>query len=245
MGLRPLAGPRLTPLPAPGALHGQPHAPAEEHHALEGGCPGPGGAVGEGPGGRAAVPGLEEGRSRREDGLQAIPTPTRPPLQRKEVGQHWGPSPAAWRPRSVPGRCPGGWPRHTQGLRGCTCLAPGLTWPLSQTPPQIRPFHQDDFLCSLEHAGPQLTCILKGDWLGLYRWVDTSGGPEAPAAVGAGFPCPPSGTRSQPHPHPRHCLSSPTGSFSSPPTLTAGTGSGAKRWPASWRPCTWRPSVRR
>ncbi|XP_037016640.2 protein DENND6B isoform X4 [Artibeus jamaicensis] len=38
-----------------------------------------------------------------------------------------------------------------------------------KTPPQIRPFHQDDFLCSLEHAGPQLTCILKGDWLGLYR----------------------------------------------------------------------------
>uniref|UniRef100_A0A2K5IT11 UDENN domain-containing protein n=1 Tax=Colobus angolensis palliatus TaxID=336983 RepID=A0A2K5IT11_COLAP len=37
------------------------------------------------------------------------------------------------------------------------------------TPPQIRPFSQDDFLRSLEHAGPQLTCILKGDWLGLYR----------------------------------------------------------------------------
>uniref|UniRef100_A0A7N9CK43 DENN domain containing 6B n=1 Tax=Macaca fascicularis TaxID=9541 RepID=A0A7N9CK43_MACFA len=41
-----------------------------------------------------------------------------------------------------------------------------------KTPPQIRPFSQDDFLRSLEHAGPQLTCILKGDWLGLYRWVD-------------------------------------------------------------------------
>ncbi|XP_058529864.1 protein DENND6B isoform X2 [Ochotona princeps] len=38
-----------------------------------------------------------------------------------------------------------------------------------KTPPQIRPFCQDDFLRSLEHAGPQLTCILKGDWLGLYR----------------------------------------------------------------------------
>ncbi|XP_045867384.1 protein DENND6B isoform X1 [Meles meles] len=38
-----------------------------------------------------------------------------------------------------------------------------------KTPPQIRPFRQDDFLRSLEHAGPQLTCILKGDWLGLYR----------------------------------------------------------------------------
>uniref|UniRef100_A0A8C7AHB9 DENN domain containing 6B n=1 Tax=Neovison vison TaxID=452646 RepID=A0A8C7AHB9_NEOVI len=37
------------------------------------------------------------------------------------------------------------------------------------TPPQIRPFRQDDFLRSLEHAGPQLTCVLKGDWLGLYR----------------------------------------------------------------------------
>uniref|UniRef100_A0A4X2JYZ6 DENN domain containing 6B n=1 Tax=Vombatus ursinus TaxID=29139 RepID=A0A4X2JYZ6_VOMUR len=38
-----------------------------------------------------------------------------------------------------------------------------------KTPPQIRPFRQDDFLKSLEHAGPQLTCVLKGDWLGLYR----------------------------------------------------------------------------
>ncbi|XP_058164984.1 protein DENND6B isoform X2 [Dasypus novemcinctus] len=38
-----------------------------------------------------------------------------------------------------------------------------------KTPPQIRPFRQDDFLRSLEHAGPQLTCFLKGDWLGLYR----------------------------------------------------------------------------
>ncbi|KAM7115419.1 protein DENND6B isoform 2-T2 [Molossus nigricans] len=38
-----------------------------------------------------------------------------------------------------------------------------------KTPPQIRPFRQDDFLCSLEQAGPQLTCTLKGDWLGLYR----------------------------------------------------------------------------
>ncbi|XP_031319398.1 protein DENND6B isoform X8 [Camelus dromedarius] len=40
---------------------------------------------------------------------------------------------------------------------------------LSRTPPQIRPFRQDDFLRSLEHSGPQLTCMLKGDWLGLYR----------------------------------------------------------------------------
>uniref|UniRef100_A0A8C6EDR6 DENN domain containing 6B n=1 Tax=Moschus moschiferus TaxID=68415 RepID=A0A8C6EDR6_MOSMO len=38
-----------------------------------------------------------------------------------------------------------------------------------KTPPQIRPFRQDDFLRSLEHTGPQLTCVLKGDWLGLYR----------------------------------------------------------------------------
>ncbi|KAB1270376.1 Protein DENND6B [Camelus dromedarius] len=40
---------------------------------------------------------------------------------------------------------------------------------LEGTPPQIRPFRQDDFLRSLEHSGPQLTCMLKGDWLGLYR----------------------------------------------------------------------------
>uniref|UniRef100_A0ABM5GLA8 Protein DENND6B isoform X3 n=1 Tax=Pogona vitticeps TaxID=103695 RepID=A0ABM5GLA8_9SAUR len=38
-----------------------------------------------------------------------------------------------------------------------------------KNPPQIRPFHQEDFLKTLEHAGPQLTCVLKGDWMGLYR----------------------------------------------------------------------------
>ncbi|XP_070803831.1 protein DENND6B [Pituophis catenifer annectens] len=38
-----------------------------------------------------------------------------------------------------------------------------------KTPPRIRPFHQEDFLKSLEQAGPQLTCALKGDWLALYR----------------------------------------------------------------------------
>ncbi|KAB1270378.1 Protein DENND6B [Camelus dromedarius] len=101
------------PPPPTGALHGKPHAPAEEHHALEG-----------------------------------VPHRT----------EKWG---------------------HMEGLkvllsgkghpRICPRRAPGLTWPLSQTPPQIRPFRQDDFLRSLEHSGPQLTCMLKGDWLGLYR----------------------------------------------------------------------------
>uniref|UniRef100_A0A8C8RKE2 DENN domain containing 6B n=1 Tax=Pelusios castaneus TaxID=367368 RepID=A0A8C8RKE2_9SAUR len=38
-----------------------------------------------------------------------------------------------------------------------------------KNPPQIRPFRQEDFMKTLEHAGPQLTCILRGDWLGLYR----------------------------------------------------------------------------
>ncbi|XP_064512912.1 protein DENND6B isoform X1 [Pseudopipra pipra] len=38
-----------------------------------------------------------------------------------------------------------------------------------KNPPQIRPFCQEDFMKTLEHAGPQLTCVLKGDWLGLYR----------------------------------------------------------------------------
>nr|KAF6494520.1 DENN domain containing 6B [Rousettus aegyptiacus] len=38
-----------------------------------------------------------------------------------------------------------------------------------KTPPQMRPFHQDDFLRGLQRAGPQLTCVPKGDWLGLYR----------------------------------------------------------------------------
>ncbi|XP_042323601.1 protein DENND6B-like [Sceloporus undulatus] len=38
-----------------------------------------------------------------------------------------------------------------------------------KNPPQIYPFRQEDFLKTLEHAGPQLTCLLKGDWMGLYR----------------------------------------------------------------------------
>ncbi|KAM6293473.1 protein DENND6B [Porphyrio hochstetteri] len=38
-----------------------------------------------------------------------------------------------------------------------------------KNPPQIRPFRQEDFMKTLEHAGPQLTCVLKGDWLGLYK----------------------------------------------------------------------------
>lgn len=38
-----------------------------------------------------------------------------------------------------------------------------------KTPPQIRPFSQDEFLSTLDHAGPQLTSLLRGDWIGLYR----------------------------------------------------------------------------
>ncbi|XP_041832900.1 protein DENND6B isoform X3 [Melanotaenia boesemani] len=38
-----------------------------------------------------------------------------------------------------------------------------------KTPPQIRPFSQDEFLSTLDHAGPQLTSLLRGDWMGLYR----------------------------------------------------------------------------
>ncbi|KAJ8258307.1 hypothetical protein COCON_G00173190 [Conger conger] len=35
--------------------------------------------------------------------------------------------------------------------------------------PQLRPFSQEEFMRSLEKAGPQLTSRLKGDWIGLYR----------------------------------------------------------------------------
>ncbi|XP_028811322.1 protein DENND6B isoform X2 [Denticeps clupeoides] len=38
-----------------------------------------------------------------------------------------------------------------------------------KTPPPISPFNQEEFIATLEHAGPQLTSVLKGDWLGLYR----------------------------------------------------------------------------
>lgn len=51
----------------------------------------------------------------------------------------------------------------TPGLY-CLCLC-------EQTPPQIRPFSQDEFMSTLDHTGPQLTSVLKGDWMGLYRWV--------------------------------------------------------------------------
>lgn len=43
-----------------------------------------------------------------------------------------------------------------------------------QTPPQIRPFSQDEFMSTLDQTGPQLTSLLKGDWMGLYRWVQVS-----------------------------------------------------------------------
>lgn len=38
-----------------------------------------------------------------------------------------------------------------------------------KTPPQIRPFNQEEFMATLDHSGPQLTSMLKGDWMGLYR----------------------------------------------------------------------------
>ncbi|XP_059925030.1 DENN/MADD domain containing 6Aa [Gadus macrocephalus] len=38
-----------------------------------------------------------------------------------------------------------------------------------KSPPQLRPFLQDEFMKTLEKAGPQLTSRLKGDWIGLYR----------------------------------------------------------------------------
>ncbi|XP_035003739.1 protein DENND6B isoform X2 [Hippoglossus stenolepis] len=38
-----------------------------------------------------------------------------------------------------------------------------------KTPPLIRPFSQDEFMSTLDHTGPQLTSLLKGDWTGLYR----------------------------------------------------------------------------
>ncbi|XP_063267643.1 protein DENND6A isoform X3 [Prinia subflava] len=40
---------------------------------------------------------------------------------------------------------------------------------LQKSPPQLRQFSQDDFMKTLEKAGPQLTSGLKGDWIGLYR----------------------------------------------------------------------------
>ncbi|XP_077196743.1 protein DENND6B isoform X2 [Paroedura picta] len=38
-----------------------------------------------------------------------------------------------------------------------------------KSPPPIRPFQQEEFLKTLEEAGPQLTSVIKGDWIGLYR----------------------------------------------------------------------------
>ncbi|XP_078091813.1 protein DENND6B isoform X1 [Mustelus asterias] len=38
-----------------------------------------------------------------------------------------------------------------------------------KNPPQIRPFIKDEFMKTLEYAGPQLTSVQKGDWVGLYR----------------------------------------------------------------------------
>lgn len=54
--------------------------------------------------------------------------------------------------------------------RVAKCCTFALPCFLSQNPPQIHPFRPEDFLKTLEHAGPQLTCVLKGDWMGLYRY---------------------------------------------------------------------------
>ncbi|GMS95836.1 hypothetical protein PENTCL1PPCAC_18011, partial [Pristionchus entomophagus] len=35
--------------------------------------------------------------------------------------------------------------------------------------PSVRPFVLENFLLTLEEAGPSLTCGIKGDWAGLYR----------------------------------------------------------------------------
>lgn len=40
-----------------------------------------------------------------------------------------------------------------------------------KSPPLLRPFVQQDFMKTLEKAGPQLTSRLKGDWIGLYKYV--------------------------------------------------------------------------
>ncbi|NXA33370.1 DEN6A protein, partial [Eudromia elegans] len=48
------------------------------------------------------------------------------------------------------------------------CISP---W---KSPPQLRQFSQEDFMKTLEKAGPQLTSGLKGDWIGLYRRVLSS-----------------------------------------------------------------------
>lgn len=50
--------------------------------------------------------------------------------------------------------------------------------PLSQMPPQVGPFRQDHFLRSLEQSGTRLSCVLRGDWRGLYRWVMGRGARE-------------------------------------------------------------------
>lgn len=39
-----------------------------------------------------------------------------------------------------------------------------------QSPPQLKSFVQEEFMKTLEKAGPQLTSRLKGDWIGLYRY---------------------------------------------------------------------------
>lgn len=56
-------------------------------------------------------------------------------------------------------------------MRSQCCLVLHISCVSVQTPPQIRPFSQDEFLSTLDHAGPQLTSLLRGDWIGLYRWA--------------------------------------------------------------------------
>jgi hypothetical protein len=40
---------------------------------------------------------------------------------------------------------------------------------LTKLPPKLKCFDAEEFLKTVEHSGPQLTSVLKGNWKGLYR----------------------------------------------------------------------------
>lgn len=106
---------------------------------------------------------------------------------------------------------------------------------ISQSPPQLRPFNQEEFMKTLEKAGPQLTSRLKGDWIGLYRYssshrfdiyiyvkVFTLNASEL-----------------------FQLFWSRAGSSWGLRTSMAGSGTAGRRWCRSWKLFIWRRSVRK
>lgn len=191
---------------------------------------------------------------------QPIPTPAGGPHREEKCGPYgWG---RGSRPSSLGrvtlGSVPAGWGLgDTQGVRPPSALGKVLTsqgaGPARLCAPPQHPGSPSPCLRPLPRSTPSARMTSCVAW--------SAQGPSSPASSRAtGWASTGGWTVGRvlgplllvAMPIPQHTASAhtccplpPTGGFSSPPILMAGTDSGTKRWPRSWRPCTSRPSVRR